>query len=154
MSQSGDALTITTDDSPGGYQAISEPIAIPAGSRPMIRVQGSVDSGAIALGVLDETQRRWIVSRTYAEGALDDAIAVAPGASTAITLVISSAGAPPPSRVTLLGVDVVMTSEHDVSDLDDTGWNVGYSAAGEVVAVGDGVTDFAAGDLVACAGAG
>jgi len=157
LSQSGDALTITTDDSPGGYQAISEPIAIPAGSRPMIRVQGSVDSGAIALGVLDETQQRWIVSRTYAEGALDDAIAVAPGASTAMTLVISSAGAPPPSRVTLLGVDVVMTSEHDVdaaSDLDDTGWNVGYSAAGEVVAVGDGVTDFAAGDLVACAGAG
>jgi predicted dehydrogenase/threonine dehydrogenase-like Zn-dependent dehydrogenase len=40
------------------------------------------------------------------------------------------------------------------SDLDDQGWNVGYSAAGEVVAVGDGVTDLAAGDLVACAGAG
>jgi hypothetical protein len=39
-------------------------------------------------------------------------------------------------------------------DLDDQGWSVGYSAAGEVVAVGDGVTDLAAGDLVACAGAG
>src|SRR5207247_2484958 len=34
------------------------------------------------------------------------------------------------------------------------GWNVGYSAAGEVVAVGEGITDLAAGELVACAGAG
>ena len=40
------------------------------------------------------------------------------------------------------------------TELDQQGWNVGYSAAGEVVAVGEGVTDLAAGDLVACAGAG
>src|SRR6059058_1871072 len=39
-------------------------------------------------------------------------------------------------------------------DRDVQGWAVGYSAAGEVVAVGDGVTELAAGDLVACAGAG
>jgi len=39
-------------------------------------------------------------------------------------------------------------------DLDAQGWNIGYSAAGEVVAVGEGVTDLAAGDLVTCAGAG
>jgi len=37
---------------------------------------------------------------------------------------------------------------------DAQGWAVGYSAAGEIVAVGDGITDLAAGDLVACAGAG
>ena len=41
-----------------------------------------------------------------------------------------------------------------VSDLNAQGWAIGYSAAGEVVAVGDGVTDLAAGDLVAAAGAG
>ena len=40
------------------------------------------------------------------------------------------------------------------SELDDQGWNIGYSAAGEVIAAGEGVTDLAAGDLVACAGAG
>lgn len=40
------------------------------------------------------------------------------------------------------------------SELDDQGWNVGYSLAGEVIAVGAGITDLAAGDLVACAGAG
>ena len=39
------------------------------------------------------------------------------------------------------------------SDLNAQGWAVGYSAAGEVVAVGTGVTDFVAGDRVAAAGA-
>ena len=40
------------------------------------------------------------------------------------------------------------------SDLNAQGWWIGYSVAGEVVAVGEGVTDLAAGDLVAAAGAG
>ncbi len=34
------------------------------------------------------------------------------------------------------------------------GWNAGYSAAGEVVEVGEGVDDFSVGDVVAAAGAG
>ena len=39
------------------------------------------------------------------------------------------------------------------SDVNAQGWAIGYSVAGEVVAVGEGVTDLAAGDLVAAAGA-
>src|SRR5262249_9663645 len=41
-----------------------------------------------------------------------------------------------------------------VSELDTQGWNAGYSAAGEVVGVGDGIGDLAVGEFVACAGAG
>src|SRR5690349_19281906 len=41
-----------------------------------------------------------------------------------------------------------------VSELDAQGWTIGYSAAGEVVAVGEGISDLVPGDLVACAGAG
>ena len=157
VSANGDTLTIVTDDSPGGYQAQSDTIAIPSEARPIVRLQGTVERGAIAVGVLDDSQQRWLASRTYQEGPIDDAIAIEPGASSAMTLVVSSAGAAPPSRVTLVGVDVVMASAADLdstSDLSDKGWNVGYSAAGEVMAVGAGVTDLAAGDLVACAGAG
>jgi len=40
------------------------------------------------------------------------------------------------------------------SDLNAQGWAIGYSAAGEVMAVGDGIHDLSAGDLVAAAGAG
>jgi predicted dehydrogenase/threonine dehydrogenase-like Zn-dependent dehydrogenase len=156
LSRSTDALTIRTDDTPGGYQAISEAIPIPAGARPVIRLQGTVEAGAIAFGVLDAAAQRWIASRTYNAGPIDDAIVVDAATSTAMTLVVSTAGAPPPSRVTLIGVDVIMTGEdyRGASDLSDTGWSVGYSTAGEVIAVGEGVTDLAAGDLVACAGAG
>jgi predicted dehydrogenase/threonine dehydrogenase-like Zn-dependent dehydrogenase len=40
------------------------------------------------------------------------------------------------------------------SDLNAQGWGIGYSAAGEVVAVGERIHDLAVGDLVAAAGAG
>jgi len=40
------------------------------------------------------------------------------------------------------------------SDLNAQGWGIGYSAAGEVVAVGEGIHDLAVGDQVAAAGAG
>lgn len=52
------------------------------------------------------------------------------------------------------GVSDTSSPEPAVSDLNAQGWAIGYSVAGEVVAVGDGVTDLAAGDLVAAAGAG
>jgi predicted dehydrogenase/threonine dehydrogenase-like Zn-dependent dehydrogenase len=41
-----------------------------------------------------------------------------------------------------------------VSDRNAQGWAIGYSVAGEVVAVGEGITDLSPGDLVAAAGAG
>ena len=40
------------------------------------------------------------------------------------------------------------------SDRNAQGWAIGYSVAGEVVAVGEGISDLAAGDLVAAAGVG
>ena len=41
-----------------------------------------------------------------------------------------------------------------VSDRNAQGWAIGYSVAGEVVAVGEGIADLSPGDLVAAAGAG
>jgi predicted dehydrogenase/threonine dehydrogenase-like Zn-dependent dehydrogenase len=47
-----------------------------------------------------------------------------------------------------------LSAQPTASDLNAQGWGIGYSVAGEVVAVGDGVADLAAGELVAAAGAG
>src|SRR5207244_5967679 len=81
-----------------------------------------------------------------------------PQGSRAVTIVVTTAGAPVRSKVTLASVSVGTAPPTigglPLSELDVQGWGVGYSAAGEVVAVGDGITDLAAGDLVACAGAG
>src|SRR3954465_9406736 len=41
------------------------------------------------------------------------------------------------------------TSAPAISDRNAQGWAIGYSVAGEVVAVGEGIADLAAGDLVA-----
>src|SRR4051794_11653927 len=41
-----------------------------------------------------------------------------------------------------------------ISDRNAQGWAIGYSVAGEVVAVGEGIGDLSPGDLVAAAGAG
>ena len=121
-------------------------------------MRGRVDEGAIAIGVLNEGREAWLGSRTYERGPFEDTLIVDPKGSRAVTVVVTTAGAPGRSRVTLETVDVGSAPKTigglPASELDAQGWSVGYSAAGEVVAVGDGVDDLAAGDLVACAGAG
>jgi predicted dehydrogenase/threonine dehydrogenase-like Zn-dependent dehydrogenase len=149
-------LQVVTDGSPGNYQASSQAIAIPQGMVPIVRLQGTVHEGAIAIGILNETKDRWLGSRNFEAGRLEDFLIFDPGESRSMTIVISSAGAA--SRVTLDLVDVQMSQSLPgglpASELDTQGWGIGYSAAGEVVAVGEGITDVAPGDLVACAGAG
>jgi predicted dehydrogenase/threonine dehydrogenase-like Zn-dependent dehydrogenase len=57
-------------------------------------------------------------------------------------------------QTSVAGVTSAEPTAATTSDVNAQGWAIGYSVAGEVVAVGDGVTDLAAGDLVAAAGAG
>jgi predicted dehydrogenase/threonine dehydrogenase-like Zn-dependent dehydrogenase len=58
-------------------------------------------------------------------------------------------------QTSIPGTAAASTSAAPVtSDRNAQGWAIGYSVAGEVVAVGEGVSDLAAGDLVAAAGAG
>jgi threonine dehydrogenase-like Zn-dependent dehydrogenase len=58
------------------------------------------------------------------------------------------------ARQTAVATVGVAPSVPVASDLNAQGWGIGYSAAGEVVAVGDGIHDLSVGDLVAAAGAG
>ncbi len=59
------------------------------------------------------------------------------------------------TAVAKTGTDgVAQTYDLPATELDQQGWHVGYSAVGEVVAVGEGIQDINVGDLVACAGAG
>src|SRR5207249_10601264 len=96
--------------------------------------------------------------RTYDSGPFEDTLVFDPRGSQEVTIVVTTAGAAVHSRVTLSSVQVG-TAPHTIgglppNELDAQGWAVGYSAAGEVMAVGEGISDLAAGDLVACAGAG
>jgi predicted dehydrogenase/threonine dehydrogenase-like Zn-dependent dehydrogenase len=158
VTASGDAITLVTDDTPAGYQIMSQAIAVPEGHVPVVRVNGRVENGAIAIGLLNAARDAWIGSRTYESGPFEDTLVFDPGSSGEVTVVVTTANAPGRSRATLASVEVGSAPQAigglPLSELDTQGWAVGYSAAGEVVAVGEGVTDLAAGDLVACAGAG
>jgi len=151
-------VVLVTDTTPAGYQIMSQPIGIPEGQVPVIRVRGRVDEGSVAIGLLNETKDKWVGSRTYHQGPFEDTLIFDPQGSHAVTLVVTTAGAATRSKITLSDVNAGMAPPTigglPLSELDVQGWGVGYSAAGEVIAVGEGVTDIAAGDLVACAGAG
>lgn len=151
-------ITLETDASPGGYQMMTQAIAVPAGEVPVVRVNGRVETGAIAIGLLNASRDTWLGTRTYESGPFEDTLVFDSAGSSEITVVVSTAGAPSPSRVTLSAVEVGTAPQAigglPLNELDTQGWAVGYSAAGEVVAVGEGVTDIAVGDLVSCAGAG
>ena len=150
-------LEITTDDSAAGYQVMTRELGVPEGLVPLIRVAGTVHSGAIAIGILNEGRQAWMGSKTFDAGRFEDYLIFDPGSSRQVTVVIanSNGGA---SNVTVDTVDVQMAPATPgglpYSEMDQTGWNIGYSVSGEVVAVGEGITDLVPGDLVACAGAG
>ena len=151
-------VTLVTDDTPAGYQIMSQAIAVPAGQVPVVRVHGRVEQGTIAIGLLNDARDKWLGTRTYDAGPFEDTLIFDSAGSASVTVVVTTAGASSPSRVTLNGVDVGMAPPSigglPLSELDTQGWTIGYSAAGEVIAVGEGVVDLAPGDLVACAGAG
>ena len=158
FTKSVEGVTLVTDDSAAGYQLMSQVIGVPDQQVPVVRVQGRVDDGAIAIGLLNDGRDTWLGTRTYESGPFEDTLIFDPKGSPSVTVVVTTAGATGRSRATLSTVDVGMAPPTigglPLSELDAQGWNVGYSAAGEVVAVGEGITDLAAGDLVACAGAG
>jgi predicted dehydrogenase/threonine dehydrogenase-like Zn-dependent dehydrogenase len=151
-------MTLVTDETPAGYQVVSQPIVIPTDHVPIVHVRGRVDAGAIAIGVLSERRERWIGSRTYETGPFEDTLAFDPGGSREVTVVVATAGAAGRSRLTLSSVEISTAPASaggvPLNELDTQGWSVGYSAAGEVIGVGDGIADLVVGDLVACAGAG
>ncbi len=151
-------ITIVTDGGAGTYQASTQAIDIPPGRSPIVKVAGHVDSGSVTLGLLNETSDAWLGSRVFTAGPFNDHLIFEPSGSSQFTLVVAGGGEAGVAKLRLDTVDVTLAPPAEDglphSELDDQGWNIGYSAAGEVIALGDGVTDLAVGDLVACAGAG
>lgn len=151
-------FSLRTDDSEYGYQVISSAIPVTAGLTPIIEIEGHVESGVVSIGVLDGSKTRWLGNRNFEQGPFQDRLIFNPGDSTEIVLVVANAGAKQQSVLNMTAINVVMAAPEvnglPQSELDDQGWNVGYSLAGEVIALGAGITDLAVGDLVACAGAG
>lgn len=151
-------VELVTDSTPAGYQLMSQAFAVPADQVALVRVRGSVKDGQIAIGLLNDSRDRWLLTRTYDAGSFDDQLVCEAGTSPQITVVVTTANTGRPVEVSIEQAEIALAPPTvgglPHSELNDTGWNVGYSVAGEVVAVGEGVNDLVPGDLVACAGAG
>lgn len=153
-------LTLTCSREPGVYQALSQPVAVPDGHALRIQVKGRAGGAPFVLGVLSGDRQEWLHQLTL-EDDFDEDMLVSLGRHAFIWLVWSlAAPGKDPTPTPFINLEQVrlsarpMAETEKLTDMNDQGWAVGYSAAGEVVAVGDGVHDIKVGDLVACGGAG
>ena len=150
-------LSLTTDASEFHYQARSDLIQVSSGQMVAIDLKGRLSPGVMSLGMVDAAGQRWLGLSVLSAGDLDDRFIFDPQGETEVRLVLANAQGGI-TRLDLDEVHVALMAEDPngtpANEMDAVGWNLGYSAAGEVVAVGAGVTDLAPGDLVACAGAG
>lgn len=150
-------LQLQTDESAWGYQAWTEPLTVPAGHTPVLELQGHLAEGKISIGLLNADRSAWLGSKVFPAGQIDERLLFPTTSSAAVTVVITNAegGA---AKLSLNNAKIALLPPDPTglphSEQGDTGWNVGYSAVGQIMAVGEGVTGFAVGDWVACAGAG
>ncbi|MEE2691464.1 MAG: bi-domain-containing oxidoreductase [Pseudomonadota bacterium] len=160
-------FSFTADQSPAGYQAISRRIYVreldagdagaAQGAAVAVSIKGTVKGGPFTLGMLNGDQSAWIGQVQLDAGDIDETLQFDAGASDSLYLVIANAGEGGGSADFAEFTAQLKAPQADglpASETDQIGWNIGYSAAGEVVAVGEGVTGFQVGDMVACGGAG
>jgi predicted dehydrogenase/threonine dehydrogenase-like Zn-dependent dehydrogenase len=152
-------MTLASGGEPGHYQAASQPLTVPgAGYLVEVNLKGRVESGSFSIGLLNADKSAWLGMVPLSEGPLNEVLHFDPGTAREITLMLTNGAAPGENRLLLEQTEITMVPAMaagvPVTEMTAQGWNVGYSAAGEVVAIGPGVTQFTVGDRVACAGAG
>jgi len=156
--QEGGTLQLVSGGDPGHYQAASQSMDVPEpGYLVEVKMKGRIDQGSLMLGLLNEDKSGWL-GMVPLSGALDEVRHFDPGASRAVTLMLTNPSDAGENRMVLDMAEISMvpavTAGVPTTEMTDQGWNVGYSVAGEVIAVGEDVTRFVVGDRVAAAGAG
>lgn len=172
LRKSGGGFEIQRDTTAAGYQAMSRRIYMRelddgrssaetemdvGGPAVVLSIKGAVRGAPLTLGMLNHDQSSWIGQVTLEPGNIDEALQFDATGSQSVTLVVANAG--PGGGAASFAEFAVRLKEPNTdglpaSETGQVGWNIGYSAAGEVIAVGEGVTGFKIGDLVACGGAG
>lgn len=152
-------LRLVTDTSSGSYQAVSPAIDVPRGFSFELKMDGKLSGSPIGIGILNADKSAWLAQVTIEEGSFKEAIAFdVPETCPQVTAVIFNSGTGRPATLEIESCEALLNppdaSGMPASEMDAQGWNVGYSAAGVVIAVGDGIKDLAPGDEVACSGAG
>lgn len=159
FSQKMGQLSITTDDSAAKYQAISQKIDVSKLQSVGLVLEGSLTEAPVTLGLIDSKTQKWLNLITLEPGYIDDEYVFdLPESCEKATVVIANTTSNQPAQITINTAEIsAFEKSHGTSNASEfghQGWNVGYSAAGEIIAVGEGVRDLAVGEIVACAGVG
>jgi predicted dehydrogenase/threonine dehydrogenase-like Zn-dependent dehydrogenase len=158
VTREGATTTIVTDASESSYQASASPIAVEPGYALVLNLRGKIEKGAIIIGMLNHDRSSWLGNYRLEAGDLDETLHFDPAGSPEVTLMITNAGSKTVNVLKIAASTVTLVppdgSGLPISEMTQVGWNVGYSVAGEVVSVGEGVDGFAVGDAVSCCGAG
>ena len=133
-------------------RVVSSALAVPSLHLIRVELSGHAES---KLCVTLETGEGEIVAReTLAAGPLDRALELEPGTAQTIRVSLSTAGETGPTFQLDRIAICLQPPPPPLTDMDQQGWNVGYSLVGRVVEVGSGINDLRPGQLVACTGAG
>jgi predicted dehydrogenase/threonine dehydrogenase-like Zn-dependent dehydrogenase len=154
-------LELIASGAAGVYQAVSQAVAVRAGHALKVALRGTAKGAPCVLGVLSGDRQSWLCQLAL-EDDFDEEMLVAAAGQSHVWLVWSLAApvaeTAGPASIVLerlaVSLEAVAADDGKLSDMNDLGWGVGYSASGEVVAVGEGVRDIRIGDRVACGGAG
>lgn len=150
-------VEVETDDTAWGYQVCSNPFQVTPHSTLMIELNGVVNKGKICIGLLNHDKTKWLSAQSIYNEKIDDNLVFELEETEPVYIVITNSEEGSSHFVlNTLKLKEIPNGLHGqpYSELKQTGWNIGYSAVGEVVANGEGVVEFLPGDIVACAGAG
>ena len=174
----GARLRFTSNDSDAGYQVMGEAHRLGRTSRHRLKTiraageqtlsnrierradrfdQGAISGAPYTLGILNSDQSAWVAQITLEPGPDRGGTAVRHEFRQTRSIWFSPMPAGAAARLISARSSCRLGRDRrrlPASETGQIGWNIGYSAAGEVVAVGAGVTGYQIGDLVACAGAG
>lgn len=96
-----EGLRLVTDDSAGLYQATAQPLAVSVGALLEVRLEGVVNEGAVAIGLLSDQGDRWLVSWHLPEGRFERVEVVDLAGNLKPVFVVTTADAGRSSSVTL-----------------------------------------------------
>ena len=118
-------------------------VDVPKGYSFEVRINGELTGSTLGVGMLNADKSSWLAQITLEQGKFQERIPFnVLDDHGQVTVVICNVGTEEVATLDARGIEIVVHPPSEsglpANETDQQGWNVGYSAAGEVIAVGNG----------------